>query len=132
MTKADIVNEVAKATGLEKIAVQKVIECFMDSVKNSLEKGDNVYLRGFGSFIVKERAEKTAATFQKTTIVIPAHKIPSFKPRKFLSTRLKTHNNLIKIIKICQAVRKERDIKWPRTNEKTFAQEQTQEEIICC
>jgi DNA-binding protein HU-beta len=74
MTKADIVNEVAKATGLEKIAVQKVIECFMDSVKNSLEKGDNVYLRGFGSFIVKERAEKTARNISKnTTIVIPAH-----------------------------------------------------------
>jgi DNA-binding protein HU-beta len=83
MTKADIVNEVAKATGLEKIAVQKVIECFMDSVKNSLEKGDNVYLRGFGSFIVKERAEKTARNISKnTTIVIPAHKIPAFKPAK--------------------------------------------------
>ena len=83
MTKADIVNEVAKATGLEKIAVQKVIECFMGSVKNSLEKGDNVYLRGFGSFIVKERAEKTARNISKnTTIVIPAHKIPAFKPAK--------------------------------------------------
>ncbi|HPH52542.1 MAG TPA: HU family DNA-binding protein [Bacteroidales bacterium] len=83
MTKADIVNEVAKATGLKKIAVQKVIECFMDSVKNSLEKGDNVYLRGFGSFIVKERAEKTARNISKnTTIVIPAHKIPAFKPAK--------------------------------------------------
>jgi len=83
MTKADIVNEVAKATGLEKIAVRKVIECFMDSVKNSLEKGDNVYLRGFGSFIVKERAEKTARNISKnTTIVIPAHKIPAFKPAK--------------------------------------------------
>jgi len=68
---------------LEKIAVQKVIECFMDSVKNSLEKGDNVYLRGFGSFIVKERAEKTARNISKnTTIVIPAHKIPAFKPAK--------------------------------------------------
>ncbi|NLB67064.1 MAG: integration host factor subunit beta [Bacteroidales bacterium] len=83
MTKADIVNEVAKATGLEKIAVQKVIENFMDSVKNSLEKGENVYLRGFGSFIVKERAEKTARNISKnTTIVIPAHRIPAFKPAK--------------------------------------------------
>ena len=55
----------------------------MDSVKNSLEKGDNVYLRGFGSFIVKERAEKTARNISKnTTIVIPAHKIPAFKPAK--------------------------------------------------
>lgn len=83
MTKADIVSEVAKATGMEKIAVQKVIECFMDSVKNSLEKGENVYLRGFGSFIVKQRAEKTARNISKnTTIVIPAHKIPAFKPAK--------------------------------------------------
>ncbi|NLX40683.1 MAG: integration host factor subunit beta [Bacteroidales bacterium] len=83
MTKADIVNEVAKATGLEKIAVQKVIESFMDSVKNSMEKGENVYLRGFGSFIVKERAEKTARNISKnTTIVIPAHRIPAFKPAK--------------------------------------------------
>jgi DNA-binding protein HU-beta len=83
MTKADIVNEVAKATGLEKIAVQKVIESFMDSVKDSLEKGENVYLRGFGSFIVKERAEKTARNISKnTTIVIPAHRIPAFKPAK--------------------------------------------------
>ncbi|HOG41016.1 MAG TPA: HU family DNA-binding protein [Bacteroidales bacterium] len=90
MTKADIVNEVAKATGLEKIAVQKVIECFMDSVKNSLEKGDNVYLRGFGSFIVKERAEKTARNISKnTTIVIPAHKIPSFKPAKVFVDKVK-------------------------------------------
>ncbi|NMB37624.1 MAG: integration host factor subunit beta [Bacteroidales bacterium] len=83
MTKADIVSEVAKATGMEKIAVQKVIECFMDSVKNSLEKGENVYLRGFGSFIVKQRAEKTARNISRnTTIVIPAHKIPAFKPAK--------------------------------------------------
>ena len=90
MTKADIVNEVAKATGLEKIAVQKVIECFMDSVKESLEKGDNVYLRGFGSFIVKERAEKTARNISKnTTIVIPAHKIPSFKPAKVFVDKVK-------------------------------------------
>ena len=69
-----------------KIAVQKVIECFMDSVKNSLEKGDNVYLRGFGSFIVKERAENSPQYFKNTTIVIPAHKIPHSSPPKFLST----------------------------------------------
>jgi DNA-binding protein HU-beta len=90
MTKADIVNDVAKATGFKKIAVQKVIECFMDSVKESLEKGDNVYLRGFGSFIVKERAEKTARNISKnTTIVIPAHKIPSFKPAKVFVDKVK-------------------------------------------
>lgn len=79
MTKADIVNEVAKATGIEKTSVQTVVESFMENVKDSLSKDKNVYLRGFGSFIVKERAQKTARNISKnTTIVIPAHKIPVF------------------------------------------------------
>lgn len=90
MTKANIVNEVAKATGMEKIAVQKVVECFMESVKDSLAKDKNVYLRGFGSFIVKKRAEKTARNISKnTTIVIPAHNIPSFKPAKVFVNKVK-------------------------------------------
>ena len=83
MTKADIVNEVAKATGIEKIAVQNVIESFMESVKDSLAQDNNVYLRGFGSFIVKKRAKKTARNISKnTTMVIAAHDIPYFKPCK--------------------------------------------------
>lgn len=91
MTKADIVNEVAKKTGLEKITVQKVVETFMDSVKDSVAKGNNVYLRGFGSFVVKQRAMKTARNIsKKTTIVIPAHKIPSFKPAKVFANKVKT------------------------------------------
>lgn len=91
MTKADIVNEVAKKTGLEKITVQKVVETFMDSVKDSVAKGNNVYLRGFGSFVVKQRAKKTARNIsKKTTIVIPAHKIPSFKPAKVFANKVKT------------------------------------------
>ena len=87
MTKAEIVNEVAKATGLEKIAVQNVVESFMESVKGSLEKGNNVYLRGFGSFVVKQRAQKTARNISKNqTITIAAHKIPAFKPgREFFA-----------------------------------------------
>ncbi len=92
MTKADIVNEVAKATGMEKIMVQNVIESFMESVKDSLSKNENVYLRGFGSFIVKERAQKTARNISKnTTIVIPAHKIPSFKPAKVFMGKVKNN-----------------------------------------
>ena len=72
MTKADIVNEVAKATGMEKIAVQNVVESFMESVKDSLAKNKNVYLRGFGSFVVKKRAKKTARNISKnTTLIIP-------------------------------------------------------------
>lgn len=81
MTKADIVNKIAKNTGLEKTEVQTVIEGFMESVIESLAKNEAVYLRGFGSFIVKRRAEKTARDItKKTTIVIPAHDIPAFKP----------------------------------------------------
>lgn len=88
MTKADIVNEISQTTGIEKAAVLATVESFMEVVKNSLADGDNVYLRGFGSFIIKKRAEKTARNISKnTTIVIPEHNIPSFKPAKtFMDT----------------------------------------------
>lgn len=83
MTKADIVAEIAKTTGIEKASVLETVEKFMTVVKDSLANGENVYLRGFGSFIVKERAEKTARNISRnTTIIIPAHKIPAFKPAK--------------------------------------------------
>lgn len=83
MTKAEIVAEVASKTNLEKVAVQHTIEAFMDSVKSSLAKGESVYLRGFGSFTTKKRAEKTGRNISKnTTIIIPAHFIPAFKPAK--------------------------------------------------
>lgn len=90
MTKAEIVNEVAKATGIEKVAVQNVIEAFMESVKGSVSKGNPVYLRGFGSFIVKHRAEKAARNITKnTTMTIPAHDIPAFKPAKVFVAAVK-------------------------------------------
>lgn len=83
MTKADIVNEIAKNTGIDKVTVLTTVEAFMETVKDSLAKNENVYLRGFGSFVIKERAEKTARNISKnTTIIIPAHNIPSFKPAK--------------------------------------------------
>ncbi len=83
MTKAEIVAEIANKTGVEKVAVQAVVESFMESLKETMINGENVYLRGFGSFIIKERAEKTGRNISKnTTIVIPAHKIPAFKPAK--------------------------------------------------
>ena len=83
MTKAEIVNEVAKSTGIEKTTVLRVVEEFMECVKGSLSKGNPVYLRGFGSFIIKHRAEKAARNITKmTTITIPAHNIPAFKPAK--------------------------------------------------
>ena len=91
MTKADIVAEIAEKTGLEKVDVQSIVEAFMKEVKESLEGGENVYLRGFGSFIIKERAKKTGRNISKnTTIIIPAHNIPSFKPAKVFVDGVKT------------------------------------------
>jgi DNA-binding protein HU-beta len=83
MTKAEIVTKIAKRTGLEKELVLVVVEQFMGAVKESLVSEEPVYLRGFGSFIVKERATKVARNISKdTSIVIPAHNIPAFKPAK--------------------------------------------------
>ena len=90
MTKADIVNEIAKSTGVEKVQVQAIVEAFMDSVKGAMVKGENVYLRGFGSFIIKKRAEKVARNISKnTTITIPEHNIPAFKPAKSFTSEVK-------------------------------------------
>jgi DNA-binding protein HU-beta len=92
MTKADIVNEISKNTGIEKVTVQKTVEALMETVKDSLQEGKNVYLRGFGSFVVKRRAEKTARNISKnTTIIIPAHNIPSFKPAKTFVSKVKNN-----------------------------------------
>ncbi|MEX0988088.1 MAG: HU family DNA-binding protein [Bacteroidales bacterium] len=92
MTKADIVNEISKNTGIEKVTVQKTVEAFMESIKDSLSDNKNVYLRGFGSFIVKKRAKKTARNISKnTTIIIPEHFIPSFKPAKTFVNKVKTN-----------------------------------------
>ena len=94
MTKADIINEIAASTGLQKKEVAVVVESFMSKVKESLlEKKENVYLRGFGSFIIKHRAAKTARNIQKnTTITIDAHNLPSFKPSKSFVNAMKASN----------------------------------------
>lgn len=90
MTKADIVNEIAKKTGVEKVQVQQIVEAFMESVKESLIGHNNVYLRGFGSFIIKKRATKVARNISKnTTITIPEHNIPAFKPAKSFVAKVK-------------------------------------------
>jgi DNA-binding protein HU-beta len=92
MTKADIVNEISKNTGIEKVTVQKTVEAFMETIKDSLSKNKNVYLRGFGSFIIKKRAQKTARNISKnTTIIIPEHFIPSFKPAKTFVSKVKSN-----------------------------------------
>jgi DNA-binding protein HU-beta len=90
MTKAEIVASISERIGVEKIDVQAVVEAFMKEVKDSLSNDENVYLRGFGSFIVKERAEKTGRNISKnTTIIIPAHNIPAFKPAKVFIEQVK-------------------------------------------
>jgi len=83
MTKADIVGYISKETGIDKTTALTVVEAFMDQVKNALASEENVYLRGFGSFILKKRAQKTARNItQNTTMIIPEHNIPAFKPAK--------------------------------------------------
>lgn len=83
MTKADIVARIAQQTGVEKAVAMTVVEAFMETVKDSVVAGNEVFLRGFGSFIIKKRAIKVARNISKnTTIVIPAHSVPVFKPAK--------------------------------------------------
>lgn len=90
MTKAEIVNEISEKTGIEKIVVQTTVEAFMKSIRSSMTEGKNVYLRGFGTFVVKKRAEKIGRNISKnTSVVIPAHFIPAFKPAKTFSDRVK-------------------------------------------
>lgn len=90
MTKADLVQEISKQTGIDRNEVLMIVEAFMETVKGSLSRGKEVYLRGFGSFIIKRRAEKTGRNIgQNTTLIIPAHNIPAFKPAKKFSNKIK-------------------------------------------
>lgn len=89
MTKADLVQEISKQTGIDRNEVLMIVEAFMETVKGSLSRGKEVYLRGFGSFIIKRRAEKTGRNIgQNTTLIIPAHNIPAFKPAKKFSNKI--------------------------------------------
>ena len=95
MTKADIVSQIADKTGMEKHDVQVTVEAFMRTVRDNVEGGENVYLRGFGSFIVKTRAEKIGRNIKNNTaLVIPAHNIPSFKPAKVFKHEVKTKSKI--------------------------------------
>jgi DNA-binding protein HU-beta len=90
MTKADIVNEIADKTGIDKLQVLNIVENFMGVVKGNMSKGRNIFLRGFGSFIVKKRAAKTGRNIsQNTAIIIPEHYIPAFKPAKTFVEKVK-------------------------------------------
>ncbi len=94
MTKAELVSIIAKRTGVERSAVLVTVEAFMEEVKNSLEKGENIHLRGFGSFVVKRRAQKTGRNLSKnTTIIIPAHDVPAFKPADTFVQKVKDRSS---------------------------------------
>ncbi|MGB1971857.1 MAG: HU family DNA-binding protein [Flavobacteriaceae bacterium] len=91
MTKAEIVSNISDQLGIDKGDVQATVEKFMEEVKGSLEEGENVYLRGFGSFVIKTRAKKTGRNISKNTaVIIPAHNIPAFKPAKVFMNGVKT------------------------------------------
>ena len=91
MTKAELVNTISNKMKTEKNETQKVVEAFMQEIRTSMYNGDNVYLRGFGSFIVKTRAAKTGRNISKNTAIeIPAHNIPAFKPSKSFVEKVKT------------------------------------------
>ena len=90
MTKAELVNTISNKLGTEKNETQKVVEAFMQEIRTSMYKGENVYLRGFGSFIIKTRAAKTGRNISKNTAIeIPAHNIPAFKPSKTFVEKVK-------------------------------------------
>ena len=91
MTKEELAKEIASRTGVEKQLVNKTIESFMEIVKINMTKGQNIYLRSFGTFQVKKRAKKTARNISKnTTIIIPEHYIPAFKPAKEFTDKIKS------------------------------------------
>lgn len=93
MTKAEIIAEISTKTGIEKVDVQEAVEAFFKVVKDSMVNGENVYVRGFGSFVVKKRAKKTARNISKNTaIIIPEHYVPSFKPAKVFVEKVKKTN----------------------------------------
>lgn len=90
MTKAEMVREIADKTGVEKQVVMQIVEGVMESIRNSMINGEEVFLRGFGSFIIKRRAPKTARNISKnTTIIIPARNVPAFRPAKSFAEKIR-------------------------------------------
>ena len=100
MTKAEVIAQIAEKTGIEKADVQKTVESFFQVVKASMSKGENVYFRGFGSFVNKKRAKKVARNISKNTaIIIDEHYIPSFKPAKVFVSKIKSSDKVAKASK---------------------------------
>lgn len=95
VTKSEVISEISEKTGIEKADVSATVEAFFSVVKNSLADGENIYVRGFGSFINKKRAKKVARNISKNTaIIIDAHFVPSFKPSKVFVEKIKTSNKI--------------------------------------
>ena len=95
MTKADIINEISDKTGIDKSDVQVTVEAFFSVVNNSMAEGENIYVRGFGSFINKKRAQKIARNISKNTaLIIDEHYVPSFKPSKIFTEKIKRSKNI--------------------------------------
>ena len=91
MTKAELVSKIAEKTGVEKLTTLSIVESMMNEIKHSISENEAVFLRGFGTFKPKKRAEKTGRNIKKnTTIIIPAHHIPAFKPAKVFVEKIKT------------------------------------------
>ena len=92
MTKAEIISKISEKTGIEKVTTLAVVESLMAEIKDSIKENESVYLRGFGTFLAKERKEKTGRNISKnTTIIIPAHHIPFFKPSKVFKKEVKNN-----------------------------------------
>jgi DNA-binding protein HU-beta len=90
MTKQEVINEIAKKTGIDKVVVGSSVESLMEKVKDSMIKGNNIYLRGFGTFLIKKRAKKTARNITKNTaVIIPEDFVPTFKPSKEFMASMK-------------------------------------------
>ncbi|MEM8566689.1 MAG: HU family DNA-binding protein [Bacteroidota bacterium] len=95
MTKAEVISEISEKTGIPKEDVSVTVEAFFNIIKNSMADGNNIYVRGFGSFINKKRKKKIARNISKNTaIVIDEHYIPSFKPSKVFIEKIKTSNKV--------------------------------------
>lgn len=98
MTKAEVINEIAEQTGIDKADVQETVEAFFTVIKNSMAEGENIYVRGFGSFVNKKRAKKVARNISKNTaIIIDEHYVPSFKPSKVFIEKVKNSANVKKV-----------------------------------
>lgn len=95
MTKAEVVTKIAQKTGLEKADVSASLEAFFKVVKSSMAEGENIYIRGFGSFVVKKRAEKVARIISRNkAIVIKEHYVPTFKPAKVFVEKVKESDKI--------------------------------------